>query len=522
MACVLMLAALSCLIHVANANMWLNHGADLFNTRSAAGEMLISPDTAPNLHPRWKFFAGKDISATPAVANGFVYFPSWNGNIYALNAFTGSLIWQRNLGQLTGLTGTGIIVNVTVSRATPTVSGIMLVVSIYGPAVVIALDRFTGRLIWQTTIDPRPFTTVTASGTTFFGSYYTGVASLENIRTTPPCCVFRGSMVRLSLRTGELIWQTFTLPDNGGRYGGYSGASVWGSSPSIDPMRRLVYFGTGNLYSAPLAVEQCQQRQSNQTTKPTQPDSCVSPDALFDSLIAVEIDSGRIRWARQLTPYDVFYFACLTPNNPDCPPGPNLDADFGEAPMLLSVPLNGVMRDILVAVQKSGFAWALDRDNGDILWSRKAGPGGLEGGGTWGAATDGERVYTNIVNSYRVNFTLAPSNKVTTAGGWVGLNSSTGEILWTTANPSNETSNGPVSVVNGLVIAGSVASNGPVYAMDARTGEILWSYNTGATVYGGASAAYGCLYIGNGYKVSLGAFHPTWTAGGYLYAFCVV
>lgn len=66
---------------------------------------------------RWSFFAGKDISATPAVADGRVYFPSWNGYLYAVNAFTGRLIWQPNLGALTGLEGTGVVVNVTVSRS---------------------------------------------------------------------------------------------------------------------------------------------------------------------------------------------------------------------------------------------------------------------------------------------------------------------------------------------------------------------------------------------------------------------
>lgn len=56
--------------------------------------------------------------------------------------------------------------------------------------------------------------------------------------------------------------------------------------------------------------------------------------------------------------------------------------------------------------------------------------------------------------------------------------------------------------------------------MDASTGEILWAYNTGATVYGGAAVSYGCVYVGSGYySIGLAKFHPTWTAG--LFAFCV-
>ena len=70
--------------------------------RSAKGELLINPITVPKLRLKWKFFAGKDISATPAVANGVVYFPSWNGYVYVVNAFNGGLIWKQKLGELTG------------------------------------------------------------------------------------------------------------------------------------------------------------------------------------------------------------------------------------------------------------------------------------------------------------------------------------------------------------------------------------------------------------------------------------
>lgn len=182
------------------------------------------------------------------------------------------------------------------------------------------------------------------------------------------CCTFRGSLAMLDVRTGRIIWQTYMLPDNGGKRGGYSGAAVWGSSPAIDVIRRRVYIGTGNLYTAPAEVLQCQEKQNNQTTKPTHPDQCISSDIYANSIVALDIDSGRIAWAKPLGGYDIFYFTCLVPNNPDCPPGPNLDADFGEAPMLLTISTNGRFLDVVVSVQKSGFAWALDRDSGDIIW----------------------------------------------------------------------------------------------------------------------------------------------------------
>lgn len=157
-------------------------------------------------------------------------------------------------------------------------------------------------------------------------------------------------------------------PRQCGRLGGYSGAAIWGSSPAIDIARRLVYVATGNLYLAPSEVLRCQEEQNNRTTPPAVPDQCFGGDVHFNSILALDVDSGEIAWATKLGGYDVFYFACFVPNNPDCPPGPNPDADFGEAPMLLTILSNGTFRNVVVAVQKSGFAWALDRNTGHIVW----------------------------------------------------------------------------------------------------------------------------------------------------------
>lgn len=101
------------------------------------------------------------------------------------------------------------------------------------------------------------------------------------------------------------------------------------------------------------------------------------------------------------------------------------------------------------------------------------------------------------------------------------MDASTGKVLWSTADPKNATLSQPVSVANGVVFGGSAYATGPVYAIDARSGKILWSYETGASVYGGVSVSNGCIYVGHGYKVSLGSISPSYTGGNYLFAFCV-
>lgn len=149
---------------------WINHGGDLNNRRYAERETTISPSTASRLRLKWKFNAGHDITATPSIFDGIIYFPSWNGNIYAVRAADGSLVWQKNLEELTGVkplnsTSAIINVNVTVSRATPTIADDKLIIAVYGPAYVIAVKRATGQLVWKTRLDEHPSSLVTMSGT---------------------------------------------------------------------------------------------------------------------------------------------------------------------------------------------------------------------------------------------------------------------------------------------------------------------------------------------------------------------
>ncbi|KAK4604004.1 hypothetical protein RGQ29_012490 [Quercus rubra] len=326
--------------------------------------------------------------------------------------------------------------------------------------------------------------------------YYVGTSSLEELLGIGQCCTFRGSLSKLDVHSGTILWQTFMLPDNHNKIGGYAGSAIWGSSPSIDIIRKHVYIATGNLYSAPLNVTQFQQKENNQTV-PTHPDQCVEPDDHSESILALDLASGKIKWFHQLGGYDVFFVACNNLSTANCPPGPDPDADFGEAPLMLSVKRNKTKLDIVTAVQKSGFAWVLDRNNGSLIWVTQAGPGGLTGGGIWGAATGNKRLYTNIANSDGKNFTLKPSAINTTAGGWVAMEADSGKILWCTANPSNATAAGPVTVANHVLFAGSTHPKGPIYEMNAKTGEILLSYETGATLYGGMSVSDGCIYLGN-------------------------
>ncbi|KAK9194782.1 hypothetical protein WN944_005489 [Citrus x changshan-huyou] len=106
-------------------------------------------------------------------------------------------------------------------------------------------------------------------------------------------------------------------------------------------------------------MTECQEKQNNQTVSTSPTNECVELENHSDSILALDLDTGRIQWYHQVGGYDVFFIECFNLSTPGCPPGPNPHVD-GEAPMMLSIQVNGTWKDIVVAVPKSGFAWALD------------------------------------------------------------------------------------------------------------------------------------------------------------------
>jgi polyvinyl alcohol dehydrogenase (cytochrome) len=149
--------------------------------------------------------------------------------------------------------------------------------------------------------------------------------------------------------------------------------------------------------------------------------------------------------------------------------------------------------------QKSGIYWALNPDNGNVIWSTPVGPGSSLGGIEWGTATDGKRIYVAIADKDHLAYTLVPSGQQITWGSWSALDVPTGKILWQIPDPTVGTiDTGSVSVANGVMYAGSYS--GQMYALNAETGAILWNFASGGSVIDGPSIVDGVLYWGSGYR----------------------
>ncbi|MEP6873316.1 MAG: PQQ-binding-like beta-propeller repeat protein [Burkholderiales bacterium] len=478
------------------ANDWPMFGQNIHNTAHARPGSL---NDVAKLQPKWIFTAGGEISARAAIVDGRAYFPDWGGNIWAVNTKTGKKVWGHQLSDY------GLPAN-THSRTSPAVNDGVVYIGTQEGAWMLAIDAASGNLLWKTQLESPandPYAMITASPAVVGGLLYTGVASnAEGLAGLVPgfkCCSGRGSVVAITLNgrnRGKILWQTYMSPP------GYSGAGVWSSNFAVDLLRGTVYASTGNNYSAPTdpAYAACIAAAGTAA-------SCASPDNHVDSIVALNMLSGKIRWAKKFVVWNQPGFAkdgsddwnvdCFFFTNGNCPPGAGPDYDFASAPNLIHYrDTNGRLKTILGAGQKSGIYYALDPDNGTELWRTQVGPGSSLGGMEWGSATDGKRIYVSIANFYGI------PTQYGGGGSWAALDPETGKIIWQVGDPSGAIAIGPLSVADGVVFASSMAggaSSPSMLALAASSGQTLWTYAAGSSVNAGASIVDGVVYWGSGY-----------------------
>lgn len=523
----------------AGQQSWTQGGGDIRNTRNAAGETTINAGNVGNLVKKWELVMHGDVSATPTVETvggvTTVYAVDWGGYLYSINGDTGMVNWSSLLSNYTGNP------NGSVSRTSPAISGNLLILGDQGDvdsggffhyaatASVMAINKTTGALVWRTVVSNHPYSIVTASPVAYNGVAYVGVSSLEEnagflFQYGYPGFSFRGRVVALDLATGQERWHYDTISEALGKQG-YTGAAVWGSTPVVDVKRGSLYVATGNNYSVPTGVG------------PNPGQKAATPDDHFDSVLALNLKTGALKWARRVRDTDTWdvFRAFVLGGDPDMGP----DYDFGSGPNLFTTMIKGKQVDLLGAGQKSGIYWAFDPDSGQVVWSTQVGPGGTGGGIEWGSAVDGNRVYCAISNSDNKPTGLTPEKH---GGLWAALDAATGAVQWRTVDPVTRASDGAgghdygmVTSANGVVFAGSMGLApiknpftgevfvpgvpGGMFALNAATGQILWSFPTDGAVNCGPSVVNGTVYWGSGYSHLGEAFGISGTPK--LYAFTV-
>jgi polyvinyl alcohol dehydrogenase (cytochrome) len=472
----------------ASSPNWIGWSPSVTNTRfQSAQQAGLTAEQVPKLSLKWAFGFPDATSAwsQPTVASGRVFVGSQNGTVYALDAKSGCIHWT--------FTARSGVRTALAFGPREGASGYAVYFGDTG-ANVYALDAATGKEIWSRRVDEHPYARITGSPTLYQGRLYVPVSSMEETAASQPgyeCCTFRGSLNALDVKTGALIWQTFLAPAAQPSGRNAAGVALWGpagvgiwSPPTIDVTRGVVYAGTGNTYSAP--------------AQPT-----------ADAIVAFDLKTGAIRWIRQLTEGDVF--GCRA-GSANCGEKAGPDFDLGTPPMLVTLP-DG--RDIIVAAQKSGNAFAFDPGReGAPLWQYHAGEGSIWGGIQWGAAVDGDRAY------FPVSDIRTPK-----PGGLHAVSLATGERAWYQAPPPLKCASGTgcsaalisaPTLIPGVLFSGS--NDGALRAHSTKDGAVIWEFDTnrefetlngvkagGGAIQGpGPAIAGGMLYLNSGYGDHLG------------------
>jgi polyvinyl alcohol dehydrogenase (cytochrome) len=428
---------------------WNGWGVDAANTRYQDHGGL-NAEEVPKLKLKWAFgFPGTSVAyAQPAVVGGRVFVGSGSGKVYSLDAATGCTHWSFDAGM-------GVRTAISIGKSAAYFGDLA--------ANVYAVDVLSGKLIWKAHVDDHPVARITGSPVLFEGRLYVPVASVEEASAMSPtyeCCKFRGSIVALDAATGKQIWKSYSVTDPpkptrktkaGVQLYGPAGAAIW-SAPTIDAKRKLIYAATGNSY--------------------TDVDINTS-----NAILAIDMDSGRLKWASQVLAKDNFVMGCR-PGQDGCPAEMGPDADFGSSPILRTL-ANG--KQIILAGQKSSRLYGMDPEQqGKVLWQIKLGQGGGLGGIEWGFAADTTAAY------------VAVSDRISrggTPGGLHAVRLEDGEKLWSKMPPKldcdprakgcNSAQSAAVSMIPGVVFSGSI--DGHLRAFSTKTGEIVWDFNSAQT-----------------------------------------
>ena len=378
------------------------------------------------------------VNGMAAVVGDVVYVLSTD-SLTARDVATGDLIWETK-----NVLGT----------STPAFRDGTLFVNGFN-SVLFAVDPVTGEELWQSVVDSHPNATGFSSPVVYGDLVIVGSSSGEEA-VAEDNATFRGAVVAFDRETGDEVWRHSTVqpPENG--------VAVW-SSVSIDEDAGVVFATTGNNYTG----------EAGSTS---------------DAIFALDIETGELLWLTQLSEGDIF-----TIRNPRSP-----DSDFGTNPILFDV--DG--RRLLGAGQKSGMFWVLDRETGEIVWSRQVSGGSALIGGVFNnGAYDGERIIVAGNNGESDGPGSEPANGESEGGAARGVGTSVlmamdpadGSIIWERQLPAWVWA--PITIANGV---GYVSAESELQAFDVETGEKLFTFQTGGTITSGAAVADGQLYFGSG------------------------
>jgi alcohol dehydrogenase (cytochrome c) len=478
---------------------WLTYSNDVWGRRHSALTQ-ITPANVGGLQLAW--LAQSPVStgsrATPLVVDGVMYTTRNTNDVVALDAETGRVLWVYPYAPAEGARATGG--GGRPNRGLAILGGTLFLGTL--DAHLIAIHAHTGKTLWNVVVDD--FRDPTCQGS--FACYSITMAPLvvkdKVIVGTgggdaeQPGRGIRGSIAAFDATTGKEIWRFRTIPGPGepgfDTWAGDSwrtgGAGVWNTG-SYDSELNLTYWGTGN--PSPPGV-----LPPNAATR--------AGDNLYSaSVVALDADTGRLRWHYQFTPHD------------------DQDWDAAQVPVLADIDWHGRPRRVMLFANKNGLAYVLDRATGEFLMGKPfvevnwmtgfdsrgrpirvpdkiSGPQGTPvmpaGATNWEPASFSPATGLFYVAARHggvreAGFTVRGRSE----GAIAALDPRTGEPRWEFRRNDALFSTGVLTTASHLLFAGTTGNfysdpadarraDGYFYALDARTGQELWKFGLTGSV----------------------------------------
>jgi alcohol dehydrogenase (cytochrome c) len=492
---------------------WLTYSRN-YNGQRYTPLAQITAANAGQLRAAWAYQIqqpGK-FSTSPIAIDGILYITEPGGEVVALDGRTGRPVWRygrrppSDLHACCGATNRGLAV----------LNDLLFVGTL--DSHLLAIDLHTGKLRWDTVVaDYRAGHAITVAPLAFGNKVVVGIAGGEY--------GIRGFLDAYDATTGRRVWRFWTVPGPGeagheswqGDSWKTGGASTW-ITGTYDPSLNLIYWGTGN----PGPDYNGDERKGDNLY------SC--------SLVALDADTGTLRWHFQFTPHDLN------------------DWDSTHVPMLVDAPVGNTRRKLVVVANRNGFYYVLDRASGEFLrgqtYGKQTWASGLDAKGRpirlpdTEPKADGRMVYPGfhgVTNWFSPSFSpltglvyvavreepayfgkekethrdgqwFSGGNprgvpKVEPTGAIRALELGTGKLVWEFPLKSPPWA-GLMATAGGVVFGGS--SEGMFYGLDAANGKPLWHFGTGAPIF-----ANPVSFLVNGRQ------HVAIAAGNALFAFAL-
>jgi alcohol dehydrogenase (cytochrome c) len=482
-------------------NNWLTYSGSMMSQRHSSLTQ-INPQNVKNMELQWVFQARslEKFEATPLVVDGILYTVQAPNDVVALDAVTGRIFWIYSYAPALDARPCCGRVN----RGLAILGDTLFMGTI--DAHLIAIDAKNGHPLWNVTV---------AKSAAGYALTHAPLVVKDKVIVGTAGGEFgvRGFIAAYDAKTGKEAWRFYTIPGPGepghetwaGDSWKYGGGSVW-MTGSYDPALNLTYWGIGNPgpdYSG---------------------DVRLGDNLYSDSVVALDADTGKLKWYYQFSPHDEF------------------DYDSVQVPVLADMDWQGRPRKVMLWANRNGFMYALDRTTGQFLLGKPfvqvnwatgfdekgrpmRAPGklptpegtliypGNQGGTNWYSPSFSPHTglfYIPVWENYSSVFIKAPveyeegrrfmgASPRSIIGGLRGpqmntrkdnegfgavraFDPKTGEKKWE-FKMADVTDGGILTTASDLLFSGG--REGYFFALDARSGQLLWKSAVGGAVASG-------------------------------------